>query len=235
MPQKLQLKEACYRCWGHGPKFPKYNKVLYVIIDDCCYFSGIEKDLRTSTINAAESIIQAISGQEGINVARLRWFDLLTYSGYHKIPGEYELAEITIGPDTLSLMADENGCIQIEVDGEEGMLLARGGEDFVVTCWDYKAPCPDKILEIFHKYIGFDFYSRSVDNLKISSHITSCLKSRGVKTIGELIQWDPTEFILENIFIFKDVNEIYDALEPYMLRLDMGWHLPPVIKKLLNK
>lgn len=65
------LKEAKYRCWGFGrdPIFPEYNKVVYTIVEDWCVFSGIELKLKTSTINAAESIIKAISDQETLQGA----------------------------------------------------------------------------------------------------------------------------------------------------------------------
>lgn len=97
------MEEAAYPCWGagFGPMFPEFNRVVYAIVGDCCYFSGIEKKLRTSTINAAESIIMAICKQEGVFPNRLRWFDLQTHHGYDsKQPGGFELDEVVFKHDS---------------------------------------------------------------------------------------------------------------------------------------
>ena len=92
------LKEARYKCWGHGPEFPEFNVVKYLIISDHCYFTGIERKKRTSTINAAREIVQAIADQEGVPLRSLRFFDLQTHQGYNKRLGEYALDEVVI-PD----------------------------------------------------------------------------------------------------------------------------------------
>ncbi|MDP1689031.1 MAG: hypothetical protein Q8L47_02785 [bacterium] len=74
-----------------------YNKVAYIIIDGCCYYSGIDSMMDRSTVNSAEDIIESISAQEGISYKELRWFDLQTYRGYiSKKPGECELDELIL-------------------------------------------------------------------------------------------------------------------------------------------
>lgn len=230
MSQKPKLKEARYECWAHGPEFPEYNKVVYVIIGDCCYFSGIEKNFRTSTINAAESIIQAISNREETNVAKLRWFDLLTYRGYHKMPGGYELAEMIIGPNTSFLMADKSGYVSIEVDGEKGVLLTGGTEDFTVTYWNYKAPCPQEVLQIFHEYIGTDFYAKSVEVLKLSPQICSYLQNIGVGTVDKLIYVSWSE--LKKCLTTKQIMDVIDAMSEYKLHIEDGLYQPEFFTRL---
>lgn len=92
------LKNAQYPCWGFSNTalfvglgmqdpatatvFPEFNKVVYAMLGDHCYFSGTERELCTSTITAAESIIEAIAKQEGVDPLLVHWFDLQTYEGY---------------------------------------------------------------------------------------------------------------------------------------------------------
>jgi len=146
------LKEARYKCWGfgYGSQFPEYNVVVYAIIDGCCYFSGIERERRTSTINAAESIIKAISEQEGVAIERLRWFDLQTHLGYRKGHGEYELDEVLIGfnPDG----PEEASATEIEVEGESAVIFSEAVEDFTVT-WQ-RTDCPPEVLVLFKDHVG---------------------------------------------------------------------------------
>lgn len=157
------LKEARYKCWGfvtakvvpgaEDLKFPEFNRVVYVIIGDCCYFSGIERRLRTSTVNAAESIVKAISEQEEVAIERLRWFDLQTRRGYQwYAPGKYELQELLIGPSG-DLTPQEGGIAEVEIAGETAIVVTPDEEDFVVTGWR-DAPCPPEVLELFREYIG---------------------------------------------------------------------------------
>ena len=133
-------------------EFPEYNKVVYAILGNCCYFSGIERQYRTSTINAAASIVQSIAEQECIPIAALRWFDLQTYRGYEKRPGEYELDELAIGP-TSNLQPTEGGITEFEVEGGQAILITQDTEDFRVTGWQ-PTQCPPEILELFRECIG---------------------------------------------------------------------------------
>ena len=216
---KPELQEAHYRCWGYGsdPGFPEYNKVAYIIIGDCCYFSGVEKEMRTSTINAAESIIEAISHQENILAIALRWFDLLTYRGYNNKPGEYELKELKIGP-SKDLTSKGWRLGLLEVNGEEALIYTEAEQDFVIASWNDVALCPNEVLEIFRDYIGADFYAKSIAVLGLSTHACDRLRSMGIKTIAELISGDVDVYRLP----YKEVNEITDALGQYKLHLCDG-------------
>ena len=129
----MELKEVKYPCWGYGfEDFPRFNKAVYVIKGNSCYFSGIEKKKSTSTINAAEEIVKAIVTQENVSVHVLCYFDIQTYKGYHKFPGEYEVDELIISPE--------------------------GGKGFHVSSWD-PTVLPDNICDLFQEYIGVNLKS----------------------------------------------------------------------------
>lgn len=66
------------------------GEVVYQLFGDNCVFSGISGHLATSTINAVEAIIEAIAREEKIHPGCLKFFDLQTYNGYTKKPGELE-------------------------------------------------------------------------------------------------------------------------------------------------
>jgi len=98
--------------------------VVYTIVGNRCYFSGIECELRTSTINAAESIMQAISEQEGVPVNRLRWFDLQTHRGYGgKRPGEFKINELAIRADPAG--ARRGSTRKTKIGGEMAIVIRR--------------------------------------------------------------------------------------------------------------
>jgi hypothetical protein len=108
---------------------PEFNEVLYLIEDNCCFFSGIGTENRTSTINAAESIIQSIADQENVHIQTFRWFDLQTHLGYDKASGDYEMDELLV-----------------EIDRERP-------EGFTVTQWKH-TECPPDVSEAFKDQIG---------------------------------------------------------------------------------
>ena len=138
------LKEAQYPCWAGGPEFPRFNKVVYTVIGNCCYFSGIELEKRTSTINAAESIVLVIAHQEGVPATSLRYFDLQTHRGYEKPSGEYEIDELNVQkyepPEDLP-----PGAKVIGSPGKKGGISIRG--------W-IRTECPPEVCEMFKEYIG---------------------------------------------------------------------------------
>ncbi|MBI4132403.1 MAG: hypothetical protein HY474_02110 [Candidatus Sungbacteria bacterium] len=142
---------------GLPEDLPQFNRVVYVILGKCCYFSGIERcglgRYATSTINAAESIIKAISGQEGVLISALRWFDLQTHRGYKRRPGTYELDELLIGPRG-NLEPTEGGVTEVEIAGERAIILTAPHEGFAVTDWRRVKSAPAEVLRIFQKYIG---------------------------------------------------------------------------------
>lgn len=146
------LKQAEYECWGWGvPGMPRYNKVVYVIMENCCYFSGIEREKRTSTINAAESIIKSIAQQEGVSPMSFRYFDLQTHRGYDKLPGEYQLDELILEKDPRG--ERKGGTEEIEIEGEKVLLITGDSYGFTIGSWR-PTECPPDILEIFKEYIG---------------------------------------------------------------------------------
>ena len=147
------MEKAEYPCWGagFGPMFPEFNRVVYAIVGDCCYFSGIEKKFRTSTINAADSVITAICKQEGILPDRLRWFDLQTHRGYDsKQPGEFELDELVILPNPDD--ARRGGAEETEIAGVTAVVITQDTHDIVVNYW-ISTLCPPDIFLLFREYI----------------------------------------------------------------------------------
>lgn len=145
------LKEAQYPCFGAGMGGREFNKVVYYVNGRECYFSGIELTNRTSTVNAAESIIRIICDQEGIYWEEARFFDLKTHLGYPIARGEYELNE-------LSLVRNSHGpqpgsAIDCEIDGEPTSIITQPLEVFSVAGW-VPTPCPPEIQEVFREYIG---------------------------------------------------------------------------------
>jgi len=99
------LKEARYGCWAAGlDGFPEQNKVLYIFVGNACYFTGVEREMRTSTINAAESIIRSICQLEQVQPFDIHWYDLQTSLGYGGAgsrwhPGTFVLSELMVELD----------------------------------------------------------------------------------------------------------------------------------------
>ena len=79
---------------------PHVGKVVYLINNSHCVFSGISGREALSTINAAEAIIKAIAAQEGVDLGTLTFFDLQTRAGYPtKLSGEYDLDQLEVAID----------------------------------------------------------------------------------------------------------------------------------------
>ena len=134
---------------------PRYNHVVYAIIGLECYFSGIERQKRTSTVNAAESIISAISQQQGIPIVSLRWFDIKTNRGYGGISkGQCEVRELILGP-TRNLQSHDGGIVEFEFEmgGETALVSTARSEDFQVVEWR-PTEISSNVKELFLEYIG---------------------------------------------------------------------------------
>lgn len=145
------LKEARYKCWGWPfSGFPEFNKVVYVIVGSCCYFSGIERKKRTSTINAAESIIEAIAKQERIPMKEFRFFDLQTHRGYDKRPGEYEFDELILEENAQG--KQEGKINSVKIGGEKALIITQDTQGFIVVSWR-PSKCSSEILDIFREHI----------------------------------------------------------------------------------
>lgn len=149
-----RLKETEYPCWGAGlPGMPTHNKVAYALVENRVIFSGIETERRTSTMNAAESIIEAIAEQEKIDIVSYRWFDLQTHRGYHSIqPGNFHLKEIDLTINPKGERPPQG--LQDEFEGEKFIIIDSAGErDFSVAQWD-EISCPENICDLFQECIG---------------------------------------------------------------------------------
>jgi len=126
----MMLKEAQYPNWGWPIAGVEYGKVAYAIIGGCCYFSGLTASGQaTSTINAAESIVQAIADQEGVPIEKLRFFDLQTHRGYDKPEGEFAFDELVFDDESLG----------------QGKVSVSG--------WAERE-CPNGVIELFSDCIG---------------------------------------------------------------------------------
>lgn len=74
----------------------KHNPVTYVRFEDQIIFMGMARNC-TSTIDAAEQIINAITQREGVDPGTLTFYDLQTRQGYsHLKPGQFILNQLTL-------------------------------------------------------------------------------------------------------------------------------------------
>jgi len=86
-----QVKTAFFTSFTNQPA-----EFRYVITNDCCTFTAVDAQT-TSSINAAEDIVEAICAQEGCQFHQLRFFDLQTHLGYSsKQPGHFEYDEVEL-------------------------------------------------------------------------------------------------------------------------------------------
>ncbi len=109
---------------------PAYDGIIdYVIMDgNRCIYSGITRN-STSTINAAEGIINTICHREEFEPNEVKFFELLTCRGY----GHLHLESCEYFPIVLEL--DDRGNVK-----DAG--------------WDACLECPSDIREIFKDHIG---------------------------------------------------------------------------------
>lgn len=162
------LKEANYRCWGYPmPGHPEFHKVVYYIEGNCCYFSGIERG--TSTINAAEDVIQSIAKQEKVALISLRYFDIQTHKGYYKLPGKYQVNELKFRlgremteKETLKSIEKRFRCKVIKSNISGKKSVAECELIPTVHTWA-KASLPENILELFKEHIGIDLKTMYAD------------------------------------------------------------------------
>jgi len=139
------LKKAKYDNLGFGSdkSLPEHGIVFYTMIGNCCYFSGTQRFIVTSTINAAEDIVYSIAKQEGKEVKDLRFFDLQTHQCYNFAPGTFQLDELIIEFDE-----------EMDEEIEEGVEIIGGSEHgFDVTGWQ-TTKCPEKVINLFREQIG---------------------------------------------------------------------------------
>ncbi len=120
--RKVEMKKTKYRSVGCDPL---YGEIVYAFFGKKCIFCGITPDA-TSTINAAEEIIEAITAKEKIDPFWKTFYDLQTHRRYQKDPGEYEF-------DRLTLKWTEDD--QVFADG-----------------WSPEE-CPPDVLQAFHEFI----------------------------------------------------------------------------------
>lgn len=129
------------------------SKVVYVVFPDRrVVFSGITCD-GTSTINAAEIIIQEICRHAEINPYAYHWFDLQTCRGYGvnrtscPHPGEFEFEELNFRPNPNPGLTE-----QINDHGQPYTLL-NSSEAYHVHTWS-TVVCPSDVVELFRDVIG---------------------------------------------------------------------------------
>lgn len=74
------------------------GKVAYTVVSDKVYFSGLTSPLQsTSTINATESVIQAICQAAGLDWTTCEFYDIQTHRGYpQRIPGEWVIDKLHV-------------------------------------------------------------------------------------------------------------------------------------------
>ncbi len=142
------LKELDYPNFWIGT-----SRVAYAIFPDRrVVFSGITRE-GTSTINAAESIIQEICRREEIDPYAHRWFDLQTNRQYGDgrfncpHPGEFEFNELHFRPNPhpgVTQQTDERG---------QPYTLVSTPEAYCVERWT-PVPCPPEVVAAFRECIG---------------------------------------------------------------------------------
>ncbi|GEM_PF-3137247 len=122
------LKTSYYDNWGYPIVGPEFTKVVYALMGQDCYFSGAPREvsLGTSTINAAESVIEGIVEREKVSFDDFTFFDLQTYRAYSdKFSGFYTLDELVLSKENLS-----------------------------VDYWKHDIVCPPQVEKLFQEYIG---------------------------------------------------------------------------------
>lgn len=73
----------------------KYNPVTYIVFGNQVVFMGMTSDC-TSTINAAEEIVNAIIEKEHLDPCAVTFYDLQTHMGYKHIKqGKFIIDELT--------------------------------------------------------------------------------------------------------------------------------------------
>lgn len=145
----LKLKELEYPNFWVGT-----SRLVYAVFDGArCVFSGLTRGgTSTSTINAAERIIELIAQREEINPYGHRWFDLQTNKGYgggHDCPhlGEFEFDELVFTPNKHRGLTETVG-----EDGQPVTILGTP-EAIHVTDW-HMVPCPPEVIAAFAVHIG---------------------------------------------------------------------------------
>ena len=76
------------------------HEVEYIVYGNSVVFSGLhngKEGARTSTINAAESVVMAIAEAEGIDPRHYTFFDLQTFTSYARYQrGDFTYNQLTI-------------------------------------------------------------------------------------------------------------------------------------------
>jgi hypothetical protein len=109
------------------------GRVAYLVADDQVIFSGLTLPSEsTSTINAAENIVEAICETEGLNWRSVTFYDIRTHRGYHKPAGFCEVNKLNLVPD----LSDHS--VPFRVSWE------------VLNCDDF----PEEVWELFGPFIG---------------------------------------------------------------------------------
>ena len=90
------LKETRYAN-GIAQGCVKGGVVKYMVQHKNCIFSGVTSSREfTSTVNAAEYVIQAIAEAEGLDPREIRFFDLCTRLGYPSQEASHEFMQLTV-------------------------------------------------------------------------------------------------------------------------------------------
>ncbi len=116
----------------------KGNPVTYIRFGDQIVFMGMTSNC-TSTINAAEEIVNEIAKREGVHPSTVTFYDLQTRQGYSHIrSGDFVIDEL--------VCQIENGVVV-------GILEWREGH------------CEYEALRYFQGFISDDYLTRSLKNV----------------------------------------------------------------------
>lgn len=136
------IKFAPYLCWGWGYEdLPRFNWVAYMMLDDMCVFSGIDRTKRTSTFNAAAEIIENIAKTERVHWSQRRWFDLHGPWGYPLLLcGQYRFVhlELLCAPVNAREKSDHT----LLIDDNDIFVVVKSAKEVSVKDWHLSPPDP---------------------------------------------------------------------------------------------
>lgn len=140
------MKPRVVEYYGTSRQF--VGQVAYVRLGDTVYFTGLMgPDKATSTINAAEDVIRAISAAEQCSWQQLTFYDVETHRGYYKRPtGSYII-------NRLEVESGQKGRPMVQYWHPVAMTADMLGRNAVRDLSELPG-VPEEVLQAFSPYIN---------------------------------------------------------------------------------
>lgn len=143
------MKEIQYRNLGARvlPSTAEYSRVLYSFVSGRCVFTSVTPPPTTTTINAAEWIIEAICAQEKIMPDSVIFCDLQTKIAYGNLSDFQSQSFSRFQYDEITLECGPRFPMR--------PMHVPGAPSFEITKLLWKAaPCPGEVVRTFAHLIG---------------------------------------------------------------------------------